>query len=395
MIQNTRPAVLIVDDEDYIRTFLTEALEPVASTVMAVGSAGAAVKAIEGGDFDIIVCDLFMPGTNGLELLAMAHRCHWDVAMLLVSGRPEVSDVIAALQFQAADFLLKPFDLRVLHESIVRAFRQLTNQREARQTWGAMQHAIQRRNVELESALQQLEQNSQATLEALVAALDAREHETFTHSFRVRAYTMQIARLAGYPPALLAQLEYASLLHDVGKIAVPDSILLKPGKLTAEEYQQMKIHPLVGEEILNRVTFLRVASVTVRHHHERFDGTGYPDGLAGDQIPLGARIFTLADTLDAITSDRCYRKAQSFEAAATEIERCSGSQFDPRLVAVFRDVNVRTWEQRRTEVDSIYSQTANRLKDLVQSCFSPEPLQYQSARSIAPSDGPGNSSLST
>jgi putative nucleotidyltransferase with HDIG domain len=182
-----------------------------------------------------------------------------------------------------------------------------------------------------------------------VAALDAREHKTFSHSFRVRAYTRYLARRAGYPPALLPSLEQGALLHDIGKIAVADAILLKPAKLTAEEWVEMRKHPTAGDEILKRVPFLRPASAIVRHHHERFDGTGYPDALKGAEIPLGARLFTVADTLDAMTSDRTYRKGPGFEAARAEIHRHSGRQFDPHIVELFLKISPATWVQVRGE----------------------------------------------
>jgi putative nucleotidyltransferase with HDIG domain len=186
----------------------------------------------------------------------------------------------------------------------------------------------------------------------LVAALDAREHETFEHSLRVRAYTRYLARQAGYPPALMPSLEQAALLHDIGKIAVSDAILLKPSKLTTEEWVDMRKHPTAGDEILRRVPFLRPASAIVRHHHERFDGTGYPDGLKGAQIPLGARLFAVADTLDAMTSDRLYRRAPGWDAARNEIRLQSGKQFDPQIAELFLKVSPTVWMQVREEAGS-------------------------------------------
>jgi putative nucleotidyltransferase with HDIG domain len=182
-----------------------------------------------------------------------------------------------------------------------------------------------------------------------VAALDSREHETFSHSLRVRSYTRHLARRAGYPPALLPSLEQGALLHDIGKIAVADAILLKPAKLTSDEWVEMRKHSTAGDEILRRVPFLRPASAMVRHHHERFDGTGYPDGLKGSEIPLGARLFTVADTLDAMTSDRSYRQAPGLEAARAEIQRHSGKQFDPHIVELFLKIPPATWAQVRVK----------------------------------------------
>jgi putative nucleotidyltransferase with HDIG domain len=199
--------------------------------------------------------------------------------------------------------------------------------------------------------LRELESNYQTTLEALVAALDAREHETCAHSFRVRSYTAYLARLLNYPLALMTPLGQAALLHDIGKVSVADSILLKCGKLTPEEWVEMKKHAVAGAEILERVPFLRPAAAIVRHHHERFDGSGYPDGLTGDKIPLGARIFVFADTLDAMTSDRPYRKALGFEKVREEVERLNGTQFDPLAAEAFLRVPESTWKELRAETE--------------------------------------------
>ena len=253
------------------------------------------------------------------DRLATARKALWDVGFILISGAASLDNVIAALRLQASDFLIKPFTVNQLRESVVRSYGQLLAQREARAYHGMLESSLQRRTRDLEEALRTVESNYGTTLEALVAALDAREHEIYNHSFRVRAYTTHLARAVGYPPAFFSQLEHGALLHDIGKIAVSDSILLKPAKLTPE----------------------------------RYDGGGYPDGLAGEQIPLGARIFAFADTLDAMTSDRPYRKAPGFEAARQEIERCKGSQFDPNIADVFLRVPTEQWQHLRHMVEAM------------------------------------------
>jgi putative nucleotidyltransferase with HDIG domain len=349
MINRLLPKVLVVDDDPAVRRFFREALSPVTSHVAEAADAACALESIESGDFDIIVCDVWMPGASGVDLLFMAQQTRWDVGFILVTGEIQVETVIAALRMQASDFLLKPLMPEEVTRSVTRAFERLLATRQARAYRGSLETSIQRRTGELKAALTELESNYQMTLEALVAALDAREHETFSHSLRVRAYTRYLARQGGYPPALLPSLEQGALLHDIGKIAVADAILLKPAKLTAEEWVEMRKHPTEGDEILKRVPFLRPASAVVRHHHERFDGTGYPDALKGAEIPLGARLFTVADTLDAMTSDRSYRKGPGFEAARTEIQRQSGKQFDPHIVELFLKIPPPTWRQLREE----------------------------------------------
>jgi len=357
MIHRMLPKVLVVDDDPAVRMFFCQALKPITARVAEAADASSALEAIESGDFDIIVCDVWMPGASGVDLLSMAQQTRWDVGFILVTGEIQVETVITALRMQASDFLLKPVTVEEVTHSVTRAFERLVSARQVRAYQGSLEVSIQRRTRELEVALSELESNYQMTLEALVAALDAREHETFWHSLRVRAYTRFLARRAGFPPALLPSLEQAALLHDIGKVAVADAILLKPGKLTAEEWVEMRKHSVAGDEILKRVPFLRPASAIVRHHHERFDGTGYPDGLKGHEIPLGARIFAVVDTLDAMTSDRAYRKTPGFEAARAEIQLCSGKQFDPHIVELFLKVSPDTWMQARSEAgnDSVVS----------------------------------------
>jgi putative nucleotidyltransferase with HDIG domain len=349
MMNRSLPKVLVVDDDAAVRIFFREALKDSAARVAEVGDAALALESIESGDFDIIVCDVWMPGASGLDLLSMAQQTQWDVGFILVTGEIQVETVILALRMQASDFLLKPLTVEEITRSVAGAFERLVAARQARAYKGSLETSIQRRTHELDVALSELESNYQMTLEALVAALDSREHETFSHSLRVRAYTRYLARRAGFPPALLPSLEQGALLHDIGKISVADAILLKPAKLTTEEWIEMRKHPVAGDEILKRVPFLRPASAIVRHHHERFDGTGYPDGLKGAEIPLGARLFAVADTLDAMTSDRSYRKGPGFDAAQKEVLRWSGRQFDPHIVDLFLKIPPATWMQVRDE----------------------------------------------
>ncbi len=357
MLSNPLPKVLIVDDEASMRQLLSQALDPVSLRVEVAADTASALQAIESGDFDVVLSDMHMPGASGLDLLTMARRMQWDLSFILITGRPEVDTMIAALRMEAADFLLKPFTVRDLIDSVAQGYRKLQTVREARAYRQMLESGLQRRTQDLEAALHNVEQNCQATLEALVAALDARERETYAHSFRVRSYTMHLARQIGYPPALIPQLENAALLHDIGKIAVSDSILLKPGKLTEEEWVEMRKHAVAGEQIIRRISFLESAAPIVRHHHERYDGNGYPDRLAGEQIPLGARIFAIADTLDAMTSDRVYRKSPGLEAAAAEIARCAGAQFDPHIAKMFGQVPLEDWKEIRRREASLHQQS--------------------------------------
>jgi len=353
MFEPALPKVLVVDDEPLVCEFLKLALTPKASAVGVAENAALALEAIERGNFDIILCDIYMPGSSGMELLSLARQSKWDVGFILITGRVQINQVIEALHLGASDFLLKPFTVETLDQSISRAYRLLQMERESRAYRTSLEASIERRTRDLMRALHELEGNYQTTLEALVLSLDAREHETYAHSLRVRAYTQHLARMVSYPLALLPALGQAALLHDIGKIAVADAILLKPGKLTEEEWIQMRRHVLAGVQILNRIPFLKPCSPIVQHHHERYDGKGYPSGVAGEQIPLGARLFALADTLDAMTSDRAYRKAVGLSEVRSEVARQRGTQFDPQVVDMFLKVPESTWLEIRDSVEDV------------------------------------------
>jgi HD-GYP domain-containing protein (c-di-GMP phosphodiesterase class II) len=185
---------------------------------------------------------------------------------------------------------------------------------------------------------QDLRRSYIATVRALSNAVEARDAYTGKHAERVAAYGMELARRAGLDVADSPQIEFGFLLHDVGKVAVPDAILFKSSSLTPDEYTLIMSHPVIGSEILRDVDFLGEGKLVVRHHHERWDGTGYPDGLSGEAIPLAARVFAVADALDALTTDRPYRPASSFEHARDEIRAGAGTQFDPEVVAAYEQI---------------------------------------------------------
>jgi putative nucleotidyltransferase with HDIG domain len=206
--------------------------------------------------------------------------------------------------------------------------------------------------IAVENALlyRKIERTYDQILQALVAQLDLRDVETENHSLRVVEYTLLIARGMGFHGRTLRPIRWGAMLHDIGKIGIPDNILHKPGKLTPQEWEIMKTHPVKGYEALKEIGFLADALPIVRHHHERYDGKGYPDGLRGNEIPIGARIFAVADAFDAMTSDRPYRKAMPVEKAIGEIVANSGTQFDPSVVGVFLQIPLEKWDQIREKL---------------------------------------------
>jgi response regulator RpfG family c-di-GMP phosphodiesterase len=216
---------------------------------------------------------------------------------------------------------------------------------------------VQRQNGQLREINLRLEEmvrvRTQALLEGLIAALDYRDAETQWHSRRVSLYARRLAQALRIEEPELTVIEHGALLHDIGKIGVRDRVLLKPGPLTTEEWSEMKRHPELGWALLQRVDYLRPASSIVLQHQEKFDGSGYPGRLKGADIVIGARIFHVVDTLDAITSDRPYRKARPFEDARDEIVRCAGTQFDPAVVDAFLAVPAEEWERIRLDVETV------------------------------------------
>jgi HD-GYP domain-containing protein (c-di-GMP phosphodiesterase class II) len=229
------------------------------------------------------------------------------------------------------------------HEQGTARIAQLESELAARTREAAdKEHQLERYAADLRETFKQersraheLHRSYMLTVRALASAVEARDAYTGRHAERVAAYGLEIARAAGMQLSDEPQIEFGFLLHDVGKVAVPDAILFKTSKLTEEEYALIAQHPVVGAEILRDVDFLGEGKLVVRHHHERWDGTGYPDRLSGDEIPLAARVFAVADTLDALTTDRPYRPASDWRQARLEIQRFTGTQFDPTVVAAF------------------------------------------------------------
>ncbi len=213
-----------------------------------------------------------------------------------------------------------------------------------------LESMVEQRTKELMAALEKNELTYDETLEALAAAVEFHDSDTAEHLRRVTLYSLEMAGKLNFSRDQLKQLERGAYLHDFGKIGIPDSILFKPAKLTPEETAVMQTHARIGYEFMSRVAFLASAAEIVLTHHERYDGTGYPQGLAGEEIPLGARIYAVSDTLDAMTSDRPYRRGQPYSVARAEIERESGRQFDPQVVAAFLSIPEETWMRIRSEV---------------------------------------------
>ncbi len=344
--------ILVVDDEETIREIVSSMLGGAHFQTRQAASGIEALAILESGeDFDLVLSDLMMAEMDGIALLERAKERYPDMPIVMVTAVHDIQVALQALRNGAYDYLLKPFEREQLLATVRRALenRRLKRENDAYRT--NLEALVGARTQQWKTALSDLKKSYDMFIEALGDALDLKDAETEHHSKRVTAFTIAIAKKMGLSTEEIEVIARGAFLHDFGKLAIPDAILHKPGKLTDEEMAEMKEHCYLGYKIFSRIPFLAEAAEIVYAHQERYDGTGYPRGLKGDEIPLGARIFAIADTLDAMRSDRAYRPAQSFEAARKEIELWSGRQFDPKIVKVFLEMPEKIWEDLRKDIN--------------------------------------------
>jgi response regulator RpfG family c-di-GMP phosphodiesterase len=339
-----RERILIADDEPQIREILRELLSEDYECAT-VSSAEDALALLSVEQFELVLSDIAMKGMSGLEMVPYALASAPETVIVMISGTQTVENAIQALRVGAFDYLTKPFDLRQLSVIVRRALEHQRLIAEHRRYKSYLEEQVSERTAQLARALDSLEGAYRSTLKALAAALETRDHETHGHSERVISYSLRLGQELGLDSDQLRSLEFGSLLHDIGKIGVPDSILRKPAGLSEAEWAKMRQHPLLGQQILCGIEFLEGAARVVAQHHEKWDGSGYPLGLAGEEIDLNARIFAVADAFDAITSNRVYRHGRTYELAASELDHHAGTQFDPRVVQAFHRIPRVEWER--------------------------------------------------
>src|SRR5467141_272088 len=343
---NTKPRLLIVDDEAEVRSVLNDLLGDIYQCSQAP-SAEKALAQLREREYQLVISDITMSGMSGLEMIPHVKVISPDTVIVMISGMQTVESAINALRLGAFDYLMKPFDLRQAEAAVSRAleYHELVVAKKRYET--RLEELAEKRPADLDQALDSLEQAYRTTLQALTAALETRDAETHGHSERVVTFSLRLGREYGLSAPEMKALEFGSLLHDIGKIGVPDAILRKPAKLTDEEWVRMREHPRHGQQILRGIKFLEGAARVVAQHHEKWDGSGYPLGLHGEDIDVCARIFSVADAFDAITSDRVYREGRSYEAAAGELDEWAGRQFDPKVVEAFHRVPQEDWDELR------------------------------------------------
>jgi len=317
-----------VDDEQSVRGVLRRALASFDYEISEATSGPEALGILESSGADVILSDLLMPRMTGMELLDRAKGHDDTIGFIMLTGVGTMENAIEALRRHADDYLLKPFNIEEVRLSVARALRHQRLLRENRVYQRELEVMVEEQAARLERLLME-------GLQIVASAVEARDGYTGEHVGRVTRYAVATGSRLGLEREALRSLWMGAILHDVGKIAIPDNILKKPGPLTPDEVDVMRQHPLISAAIVERSSFLKPALPGILHHHERWDGAGYPYGLRGDEIPLDGRIISVADSFDAITTQRPYREKRSAEIAVGELRRCAGTQFDEEIVRAF------------------------------------------------------------
>ena len=342
--------ILIADDEEMIRELINITLAKEGFTCYQAASAEEGLEIMKIRQFDLALLDIMMPGRSGIDLLKDIKQMTPDTTVLMITAMNDMDTALSCIHFGAEDYITKPFNLDRVLLTVKNTLEKRRLVIENREYQANLEHKVLEQTEVIRTVMGEINLAYEHTLAALIRALDAREKEVGSHSERVMAYARLLAETAGIDERGRSVLAKGALLHDIGKIGVSDNILLKPGKLDDAEWEIMRRHPAVGYEILSGIKYFSGAADLVLSHHERYDGLGYPHGLRGEAIPMSARIFALVDTLDAMTSDRPYRKALSFQAVLDEVRQCSNKQFDPKLVEVFLSIPKEAWENAAGKV---------------------------------------------
>jgi response regulator RpfG family c-di-GMP phosphodiesterase len=353
--------VLVVNDDSEACSELLELLLREYDCEKAATRESALAK-IRAQEFSVVISDIDLVAQDDFEFIPYINFNSPKTVVILTGKKIDSEETLKIFRAGAFDYFPEPFDLGQVEAAVRRAVEQYELKSLKDHYQVHLEELISERTVELDKALQEVEASYRMALKALVQALETRDFETHGHSERVVTFSLRLGHELGLSADDLRNLELGALLHDIGKIGVPDAILRKPAKLTDEEWVKMKLHPLHGQKILRNIPFLDGAARLVEQHHEQWNGTGYPHSLRGEEIDMNARIFQVVDAFDAMTSDRVYRRGTTYENALEELERCSGTQFDPFIVQTFKQIPKEDWERlrkhsvsERTEVSSFQS----------------------------------------
>ena len=304
----------------------------------------AALPRIREKEYSVVLAGFTQTGANGLDLIPYLQSLSPRTVPVFISDSRTPGNTVRAFRAGAFEVIQMPFTLKKVEGIVDKAMGQFEMKCLKDSYQYHLEELVAERTVEVDNALEEIENSYRMTLKALVQALETRDFETHGHSERVVTFSLRLGHEIGLDKGAMRDLELGALLHDIGKIGVPDAVLRKPAKLNEEEWAKMRLHPQHGQMILRNIPFLEGAARIVAQHHEQWDGSGYPQGLRGEAIDIGARIFAVVDAFDAMVSDRVYRKGRPYDAALEELERCVGQQFDPVIVEAFKRIPPQDWE---------------------------------------------------
>jgi response regulator RpfG family c-di-GMP phosphodiesterase len=345
-LAETEKNLLLVDENSEMANLLSRLLR---SNYICdrVETSEAALWKLKQKEYCVVLCDASLLKSESLQIIPQMQMVAPHASVLVLGEKNSAENVIKAFRAGAFDYLFKPLEFEQVETAITRAIEQHEVKCLKDRYQFHLENLAAERATEIDRVLEEVESSYRITLKALVQALETRDFETHGHSERVVTFSLRLGYELGLEKGALRDLELGALLHDIGKIGVPDAILRKPAKLNEEEWVKMKLHPLHGQKILRNIKFLESAARVVAQHHERWDGEGYPNGIRGEDIDIGARIFAVVDAFDAMISDRVYRKGRSYEEALKELELFAGTQFDPLVVEAFKAIPKEDWEVLR------------------------------------------------
>lgn len=332
------PNVLIVDDENSVRSLMARWLEAGGYRVTTAGSAEEALGRLQECAPAVALCDIRMPGHDGLWLAERIRQDYPETAVIMATGVQDVAPAVKTLRQGVIDYLTKPLSRERLREAVTRGLEWHESAWDARRWRESLEQEMTIRRARMSEALAGILVDSDGMVDSMFAMLTLIDPEMYGHGYRVAAMAVSIARILGLPDEALGTIEHGALLHDVGKLALPEAILRKPAPLTVEELLLVRRHPAIGSELLATVPYLHASVPIVREAHERMDGLGYPRGVHASEVSIGARIVSVADAYDTMTRPRVFRDAVDPVEARHELERCSGTQFDPLIVEAFISV---------------------------------------------------------
>ena len=327
--------ILIVDDEELICRLLAQRLTSEGYACVTANNGREALNHFYKDTFSLIISDIKMPEMDGIELLKRVKDLNPNMMVIMVTAYPELDMAVEAMRLGAYDFIIKPADLDLILLSVRKALEKRRLEEELEAYHKHLERLVEERTAGLRQAYRVLKKAHFDSVKVLAEAIDAKDPYTRGHSDRVRRMSLKIAGHLGFLEERLESLEYGALLHDIGKIGIKDEVLQKPGALNPGEYQYIQEHTLIGAKIVEGIDFFKDKIPMIRCHHEYFDGSGYPDGLVGETIPLEARIITVPDAFDAMASLRPHRRAMPLEEVLMELEKGRAKQFDPKVLEIF------------------------------------------------------------